>query len=250
MTYHAYRVQVTVPNANGLPEDAIVNTWHFYNPNGVTTAADATEIETQIDSFYTAWVANIASPAYTWNVANLKITSFLDDVPRLPFVDKTISFGSGTTNFVELPTEVACCLSMEGVRESGANMRRRRGRVYLGPFALNAPADMPFAPSAVYNDVTVAANTAFFTTPAAGVAHLAVYSPYTHFNVPVGERMNAGALIGDGPNRVELAQPRTEDPNKLLDSFHGVVRMWADNAWDTQRRRGRKATTRLIVNEA
>lgn len=242
-----YRAMVVVPHTAGLPQDAIVNTWHFRQDPGSTEATDIASIKTQLDGFYTAWVPNCGSAAYTWSALNLKIYDLEDDLPRVPISDTTENFGTATANFIELAPEVACCLTLEGEKESGVNMRRRRGRVYLGPFSLNAPSDHALAPSVVYNDIAVAANTHFFTTPGATAPHIAVYSPYTHYDVPPGQTITHGAKDPVTGGRPLITPPRTADPANLLEAVSYVVKMWCDNGWDTQRRRGKAATTRLTV---
>nr|CRY97714.1 hypothetical protein [uncultured prokaryote] len=102
------------------------------------------------------------------------------------------------------PTEVALVLSFEAAKESGSDQRRRRGRIYLGP--LNAAAtDRPNAGFvAVLRD--------------AGAALL------------------AASDLATGWSWVQYS-PTNEAYNEIASG-------WVDNEWDTQRRRGRKATTR------
>jgi hypothetical protein len=186
----------------------------------------ATDFEAQLDAFYTSWVPAFGSTQMNWDAIVTRHYDFTDPRPRLPFMESTISVGLPPTANNDWPAEVSICLSMEGPRESGANMRRRRGRVYLGPWS-SATGDLPLLQTAAADTVATGADGAFF---GAGAALLAVYSPYTHHGVPVGTKLDPD--IHD-----EIA-------DFLPASFNAVSRVWVDNAWDTQRRRGLQPTYR------
>jgi len=225
-----YRCQATIPNDNGLPADAAVNTWSYMIAGSGDRDDLAVDFGTQLSTFYGAFGADFGSADYNWDAIAVKHYDMLDPTPRLPFYEHVIDAAAADVSANTYPGEVAICLSMEGERESGVNMRRRRGRVYLGPLGMGS-FDLPIATSTIADLVAAAANEAFFD--AGNLAHLAVYSPYTHHAVPVGEN------IKDFPDEVSEALPA---------SFHLVTRLWVDNAWDTQRRRGRKATYRKTYN--
>lgn len=225
-----YRVQVIIPHDNGLPEDAVINTWHYSIAGSGDRAVLASDFEAQLDAFYTGWVTTMASSAMDWTQIVTKHYDFLEDQPRLPFYEGTITPGAPTASLGDWPAEVSVCLSMQGLSESGVNMRRRRGRVYLGPFAGGA-SDWPLFPNAYADQIATAADSAFFGT---GVAQLSIYSPYTHHGVAVGDK---------------LTKEMPEIPDFLPASFNEAERVWCDNAWDTQRRRGLKATYRKTFNK-
>lgn len=225
MAVRHYRAQVIIPHDNGLPADSIVNTWHYLGDDAVSDAVNAADFEAQLDAFYTSFVPNFASSVMDWSNIVTKHTVFEDNPPRIPFMESTISPGTPNGAAYDWPNEVAIVLSMEAQRLSGVNMRRRRGRVYLGPLAF-AATDLSILPSGSADFIANAADTAFFGS---NLTSLAVYSPYTHHAVPIG------GDIKDYPDEV---------PSQLLLSFHEVVKVWCDNAFDTQRRRGAKATYR------
>ena len=97
----------------------------------------------------------------------------------------------------------------------------------MGPLQFNS-LDLPIQGSAT----TDAVATAFAALKTVTQTKLAIYSPYTHHAVPVGQN------IKDYPNEV---------PSLLDDSFVEVVAVWVDNAFDTQRRRGVKSTYRKTL---
>lgn len=226
------RAACTIPRTGGLPKDNIVNTFAFTSPGGSDRDLAALNIAARLDGFYTA-IKDHLSSAYAWASARVSVLDLTDDQPRIPFYDEEISITAPSTTNNDLPSEVACVLSFEGERASGVNMRRRRGRVYVGP--LQVPSgDTWTVGSAMYNLIATAASD-HLLNPASPVVEWAVYSPYTHHGIPVGEK-----LTPDDP----------EIPDFLPASFTPVARAWVDNAFDTQRRRGLSPTTRVTVTAA
>lgn len=128
---------------------------------------------------------------------------------------------------------MAICLSFQGATGSGVNMRRRRGRVYLGPLA-GTVVDA----STSGTEITAAARSTIATAAAAlahgpdvGDARLAVFS-------------RATANITDGLP-VDANEPAIGYSDAALSAgFEDVVSGWVDNAFDIQRRRGVQASAR------
>jgi len=223
-----YRCQVTIPHNSGLPEDAAQNTWHYMIPGSGDRTLLAGDFDARLDAFYTAWVPNYGHSNYNWNAMPTKHYDFLDPQPRIPFFNDTITAGTAPASNHDFPGEVALCLSMKGLIVSGDNARRKRGRIYVGPLS-HGLVDQEMAVTAMVDAVSNAADTVFSSV--AGLnTRLAVYSPYTHHAVPVGEKLDPDVF--------------PDVPDALPASFSEVVSVWVDNAWDTQRRRGRKATYR------
>lgn len=220
------RVQATIPHATGLPEDAVTNSFAI-RPAGANTrqqAADA--FHTELIAFYTAVKANL-SAQYGWANIQTEFVDLLDDKPRLPFSTQTGSVGSFVSTLFDLPAEVAICCTLTATINSGDNPRRRRGRFYLGPLQ-NGSADLPLVPASLVSTVATALG-ALIVNP---TYTMCVYSRYTHHGVPVGEN------IKDYPDEI---------PDALPSSFSDVSAGWVDNAWDTVRRRGVKATSRTYT---
>lgn len=207
MLYHA---QVVIPNDNNLAEDAVVNTWNFVALDG---PGAITEISDQLEDFYTAW-QTYRSSAYQWQLTRLKIYDQDEPAPRVPVYDAPLGLTADAAPNT-LPHEVAICLSYQAERESGQNQARRRGRVYLGPFA-----------SAANNTSDGRPATALVT--ALGVAARALL-----------------VASNSAPNSQWVVWSRTA-PSPANTS--AVDNGWIDNAFDTQRRRGMVASSRTVFN--
>lgn len=234
-----YRASVTIPVTGGLPADSAVNVWSFRNVNEpVDPAVDAAAVVTTLDNFYSAISGFIAS---TMDIAHcaVKIFNLQDTAPRVPLLESEFSAGAVTTGGKDLPNEVAMCLSFRGAPGSGLNARRRRGRIYLGPLQGSSVDEHTRPPSGLTTTV-MAAVASHLTPPAGGDLEWCVYSPYTHHGVPIGGDINERDGSGD------LVYP--EVPGNLFASFTPVSVYWMDDAWDTQRRRGLKETSRTTAS--
>lgn len=200
------RIMHTLQGFSGLPEDRFVNT--FYALGAVTVdATSGAAIKDALVSFYgDASLGQYMSQSAAGIGRTVKIYDMADAKPRVPkyeFTDTAIPWGNLGANY--LPNEVAMCMSFEAVQVSGLPQARRRGRVYLGPFSVNAlaPADatQQSRPKlALRASIKTWAATMAAAWQSAGY-NWAVYSP-------------------------------------TANDAHEVVRVWADDAWDTQRRRG------------
>ena len=226
------RVQVTIPHATGLPEDSVVNTFAITNSAPSTRLDAAQAFALELDALYTA-VASFLHTDYSWNAITVESIDLLDPRPRIPFHLTTIGAGTIPATANNWPAEVSVCLSLVGLNESGANMRRRRGRVYIGPLQI-VTGDQPMVPGTL---VTTLANAGanLMVNPAYA---LCVYSRYTHYGVPVGRNIGEKNSAGD-PVFEEI-------PDALPSSFVPVTGVYVDNAWDIQRRRGLKPTVRTF----
>lgn len=224
------RCQFTVPHDTGLPEDSVVNTYAFTAEDVVTAGGAAIAFTTALDLFYTT-IKNNLSSQYNWDQAEVEFINMADERPRVPFYTAPCAISGVATTWNDYPAEVAICMSMRGTTASGENARRRRGRVYIGPLQRVA-GDTPDIVSTTVDEIAAAGKVLKDTA----LVDLCVYSRYTHFAVPVGrnidERDEAGNRVFD------------EVPDALPASFVPVTHIWVDNAWDTQRRRGPKATYR------
>lgn len=238
MVDHFYRATVKIPMDSGLPNDTAINVWSFRNIDpDADRAVDGAAIATRLDTFYTL-LANRYSSRCNLAAAEFSIVDLTDPQPRIPFlISDQHPSAEQSANF-DLPPEVAICLSFRGAASSGANPRRRRGRVYLGPWQTSSSTD--------YHDVLAADITLILGSATTALADTndelewCVYSPYTHHNVPVGRNINEKDEDGN-PVFPE------GDAADLAQSFTVVTHYWCDNAFDTQRRRGVKATSRTTV---
>jgi hypothetical protein len=206
MSLETFRTQVAIAMDTGLPEDVITNTWHFRGVNaGVSVPTDVGVIGAALNTFYQYIDINFAS-----NIAGsmvFKTYKLSDPEPRAPISTVTNTL-TPSTDF-GLPFEVALCLSYRAALVSGTNAARRRGRIYLGPFA-NTVSES--------SGGRVRPTTTLLTTIATAAGDMRNY-----------------ALANDCPWVVY--SPTDEAANN-------VVAGWIDNAWDTHRSRGAAATAR------
>lgn len=221
------RCVATFPHASGLPSLAVVNSWALISVDPATRAGAATDWTTNLNSFY-GGIKTILSSAIAWNSGTYEYIDMADAKPRVPFQVDTANLGTLSTSNIDMPPEVALCLSFRGSTGSGLNAKRRRGRVYIGPLQLSVATE-PIAPTNASVDLVATSAAALMT---ATYHKWAIYSPSTHHGVPVGGKLS------DYPDEV---------PALLDDSFVEVTSRWVDNAFDTQRRRGVPATYRKTL---
>lgn len=209
-------VQFVMHHDSNLPEDDVVNTFHF---DSLATPFVASEADAMIDDvvgFYTGVQASTKSVAnylsdrlsgsYTAKAYNLG-----DPTPRVPLVVRNVSAGlSLASSGVALPQEVALCVSYKTALVSGTPAARRRGRIYIGPLQ-NTAADSGVGDPA-----------ATFTTTL---------------------RQAARALRNRSTTDWVVYSPTDGTSGSVTDG-------WVDNAWDTQRRRGKAPTSRLLWDTA
>lgn len=211
--------QITIPHDSNLPEDSVVNTWHFFvagDPETANGADNTTPFPTwakaALKDFYNPATGtgpgDRLSTAYQGSTSTIKMYDLGDAQPRVPFHVSTIDLGAGS-GAAPLPEEVAVCLSYHSAFTSGAPRARRRGRVFLGPFTtttLNLDVGNTIVDGGMITD-TLAGATRLLAA-GSDQAYWALYSPTD----------NAAFAVTGG---------------------------WVDNAFDIQRRRGRAAANRI-----
>lgn len=207
-----HRALITMPAVSGINEDAVTNTLHFLpDPGGVAAALAA--LDTAIVDFYNNSGSGVGAllnnqVSRVANACTIRWYALDDPPPRVPVRLTTFTMkaaGSGGA----LPGECSVVLSFQAVKVSGVNQARRRGRIYLGPLtdAVSTVTGGIARPS-----VTIRGNIA---TRAAALkaAAVAANSPWSIWS----EVNGAPSSVADG---------------------------WVDDTFDTQRRRGVRATTR------
>lgn len=202
------RAMVIFDGTSGLPADRVVNTFHF-GPGGVEL-----DIFTALLDFYNGGTTSVASflsgyLSRTANKSEVRVYDLADAKPREPTVFNW-TLGA-TTSGSPLAREIACCMSYYADR----NVKRQRGRIYLGPLTStaveNRTGDQGFT-------------TAFRAAVGAAATRLAA-NPTPADQWIVYSEVNAlsgGMEYGGLP----------------------VTAGWVDDAIDIQRRRGVKATAR------
>lgn len=172
-------------------------------------ADDLTALQLAHNSLVTFYNAIDTNFSDLVNVAanGLEIVSWDFDAspPRAPVL-RTFGTLAGVS-IGPLPTEVSLCISFQGTRISGVPQARRRGRIYI-PFLQEGANDATARPSSgLVTSLATAAQALLTASDAAATWAWEIWS-------------------AAGPG------------------FVTVVDGWVDNEWDTQRRRGRKATSR------
>lgn len=216
------RVQVTLRARNGIPADNVTNTLHFegdsptLSEQGGTFPDHAPGLANRVEAFY-----QTISPLLGIGIgetAELRLYNMTDPLPRVPFIQREFTITPASTG---LPNEVAVCLSYRGARVSGASGARSRGRIFIGPLALSWNTLGPggvMRPNLANRDALINAAQAMAVGSAQGAFRLAVFSPRT-------------AAGGD------IQQDA---------AWNDVTNLWVDDAFDTQRRRGPRAGSRVV----
>lgn len=200
-----YTVQVVLNPSSNIPRDIVTNTW-------CTVADDVTALNLFMDELVTFY--GTARPIFSSQLPQIghrmKAYDVSDPEPRAPVAERTWNFPVSPSG-ASLPTECGICLSFQGVRTSGVNQARRRGRVYLGP--LNV--------STIDSNGRVSGATQV-TVRTAGEDLLQAAFDATTWNWAIRSPLSIGGFVP-------------------------VNNGWVDNAIDIQRRRGVLSTSRVIL---
>lgn len=210
------RAVVTLPYTTGLPQDVVVNTFHFLTGASPANAAEMTEIVTNVIAFYNSDFGTPGDPVSEYicekvsrvaDACTVELFDIDDPEPRQAVDSQTFTLGPVAVTGT-LPYEVALCASFEAAPVSGIPQARRRGRVFIGP--LNGAAD---------NSTNGRPETAFMQA--------------------LIDAMSGMWALQSGSSVTWCVYSRAGD------AMAAVTNGWVDNAWDTQRRRGDDASTRL-----
>ncbi len=205
-------VQAVFERASALPEDRVINSFTFiWDSTNLDKVTRGEAIRDALDDFYflnTAGGSSIrAYLANTLKSLSYRVYDSNDAQPRPALVLPSLDFTVPPAGN-PLPAEVAVVASFFASR----NLPRNRGRVFRGPWsqlASNAPA---------VGDFDTRPATLLITTIAQAM-----------------KRLRDHPLLVDIPWSV----------HSVADSAaKGITAGWVDNAFDTQRRRGAKATSR------
>lgn len=215
------RAQVTIPMVSNIPADAVVNTFYFdQDDNGILPdpSESYSSVMSKLTTFYQA-IDGVVYPATVGSTATVRIYDMRDPEPRVVRHTATIALTPSAGG--SYPGEVAICLSFAATPTSGTPAARLRGRVYLGPVTTTAGATEA-------NHVMVASATRTAIANAAS----ALATPTDPGGDPVSSLSWA------------IYSPTLDSVGSIDDAFNDVQSGWIDNAFDTQRRRGTKATAR------
>jgi hypothetical protein len=222
---HYARVQVELDRDNGLPEDSIINVYHFEaDGSGGQSEFDSltSGLVNRVKTFYNA--IDVFLSSILAGTGRITVYDMSDDRPRVP--THVEPFTMVTNDQGALPSEIALCMSMHAAPATGQSQARRRGRVYLGPWGHSIYAvgetSGDHRPSATLRETILGAADGM-ATGVGGAFRLAVYSPTT---------------IGPSPHA-----PTDDETNPA--AWNDVVLLTIDDAWDTMRSRGAAPTSRV-----
>lgn len=246
-----YRAQATFAHASGLPRDNV--SMSFWFAPQIDEEASMNSVATRVRDFFINPVAPAPEPLASHLASNItngghtvKIYSYdMATGDRKAFKDAppefTLGFALGgiaRDTGEGMPSEVSCCLSFRnnsGATPGGGNFgtppARRRGRVYFGPCTVDTSA--PDASLVARPTATLIAR-----LNAAGFVLIGSNPPDPWV---IYSRPYAGREQIDRPNRPPLPALAARTGQAYV-----VEQTWVDNAWDTQRRRGEKATARTF----
>lgn len=217
-----FQIQHYFQGISGIAEDRYVNTFYAEGPTPADDAAYLA-VAVSITRFYSA-VAPTATFGVNHYLSNemsgpgetVKIYNMADPHPRAPVFthESDPTFDSPGDN---LPGEVAVCLSYAGTAVSGLPPARRRGRIFIGPLQVRAcetsgDNTVPCRPALIFRQNLVKS------------------------------AQNLKDELFDGSALVWSMWSPTSG------SMLNIVRVWADNAFDTQRRRGVDPNSRVSLN--
>jgi hypothetical protein len=199
------RVIASLPYWTDIPEDVCTNTFYF----GSVAVPDATAmagLANRLDAFYNA-VDQYMSPVIKTTGGTYRFYNMADPEPRTPML--TLNVAALALGTATLPEEVSICLSYYAAPASGQPANRRRGRIFIGPLAQVA---------------MLTGGTTSFSQPAAA-ARTAI--------------AGAAAVLADQSEPYQWCVYSVTDQQERQ-----IVGGWVDNSFDTQRRRGRRPTSR------
>lgn len=163
------------------------------------------DIAAALVAFYEALDGH-KSPLMSWQTTRVRWYNLDDPEPRTPVAEAGLALTSAPPGS-PLPREVAYCLSFAATAVSGSSPARRRGRIYFGPLATGVDTATGRPTTLLRTAAAGAGGTLLTTSNAASDWAWVIWSPTANQAYP-------------------------------------VVRGWADDEFDTQRRRGTRPTAR------
>lgn len=199
-----YRLTATLAPVSGDTADVNVNGFHISKDTPIT-GGDYTAWANAVKAFYDDLVDEQALRGRAQTGHSVKIYANDTSVPNYPIYESAFALSSDPGG-VDLPQEVALCISYANDSANSVPRGRRRGRIYISGWteATNF-GGRPYTDTCA--DVVDAFDTYCGTMNALTDVSATIWSP-------------------------------TE-----LQSFV-IERAWVDNEWDTMRSRGTKATVR------
>lgn len=210
------RVQVNMDRDSLLPADTVINTIYYKGPGDFVLAADAEDICEAVAAAYVGldgyWASTLAG------TGTVEAYDMGEPEPRVPIASAPLAI---TPSASAMPAEVALCLSFQATPVSGGIQSRRRGRIYIGPLTTTISAVASGASDARPNSATM--------------------TDWLDFGLALSFVEIGGVSLWR--HSVFSARSMT-GPVTLDGATVPIDEYWVDNAFDTQRRRGARSTTR------
>lgn len=209
MASHAW-VRFVGTAVSNISRDNISNTFCFFTLDVTPDWQNALDM---IEDLYCTKASGVTNALGAYIAETINRTALLqvyrieDTPPRAPVAERTITLPTAIPSGSSMPAEVALACSFQGTRVSGLPQARRRGRIFLGPLRVPGSGSFVSPPSGMISDVTKQFAEMKAASDASTDYQWRIWSPTD----------GASVLIDNG---------------------------WVDNAWDTQRRRGPRATSR------
>lgn len=199
------RAQVILHTVDALSANYLTNSWCFRTSDD-PGSADFLDYTNCFKDFYDD-LAGILGAPLAQNGHEVKYYDLEQAVPpNYPLAINNWNLASNPST-TGLPSEVAICLSFQGVKTPGFPQNRRRGRVYLGPIATSI-------------------NTA--ARPSSGARSQICDAAAT---------LCSNLKAADAPGLLSVWSHVDNDAVEVNDG-------WVDDTFDTQRRRGVQSTSR------
>lgn len=239
------RSQTVIPTTGTAPDSVVVWNLHWSEiTGGETREAAAINLCGRITNFINSITPQTMDGSLGWasymrpNQAYTNVYDLVEPKPRVPFhTQTTASAVAPATTAWDLPPEVALCVSYQSTRISGKPQNRRRGRLFVGPLQVYQVAALDIAqPTTAACDALCTKVRTNLQPGTVAQIRFSVLSRQTWAGLAPGEKPPVDPNTGE--------RPFPEIPGNLGDAMANVVEFWCDNAWDTQRRRGIRATTR------
>jgi hypothetical protein len=216
------KVTVTIPRDTGLAEDSAVNTFHFKTTTGGVFTSDQVDIVTEaLRQFYDVIppapaVSKLSGYMSALNASPLRARFYqLPEPTGQPYAERDFAVAFRAVGSVDdTPEENAVCLSYRRTPVAGQNPRTRRGRIFIGPVATSA----------------------WFITNGRVVVENGLANTLTQGGKKLQQDVRA---ILPGMDWIVWSQKDLAE--------YVIQELYVDNEVDTQRRRGTKATSRVLV---
>ena len=225
LTSPTFKIVTTWQRKSGIERDAVQHVWYYQGPSANPTSPDFGNWANNFTAFL-AGIGNGLGRVMSTAVDDIKVSFWLlpntpgaVGAPKMELLTSNAVVGAGVT----LPTEVAICVTLEaditGVPEQGPGgvrpAARRRNRKYIGPL-----------------DTAMLSFTAVIEEPVPTQSRIDTL--LSQYKVHMVDDM-----VTDGWVAVCFSQANWD--------AHPVLRIWADNAFDSQRRRGNDPTAKTVI---